>query len=96
VASFAATTCTIVLLSCWLVPLGLMFDSVVVVNISNCEGREIILGVAVGSTVDSRSVDTRFGLGRSVSAHARTIVRNSAEIIINLALTGIGFIRLSF
>ena len=77
-------------------PLGMMFDSVVVVNSSNREGREIILGVGVGSTVDSGSEDTRFGLGRSVSVHARTIVRNSADIIINLALTGIGFIRLSF
>ena len=76
-------------------PLGMMFDSVVVVNSSNREGREIILGVGVGSTVDSSSEDTRFGLGRSVSVHARTIVRNSADIIINLALTGIGFIRLS-
>ena len=94
-ASFAATMGTIVLLSCWLMPLGMMFDSVVVVNSSNREGREIILGVGVGSTVDSGSEDTRFGLGRSVSVHARTIVRNSADIIINLALTGIGFIRLS-
>ena len=76
-------------------PLGMMFDSVVVVNSSNREGREIILGVGVGSTVDSGSEDTRFGLGRSVSVHARTIVRKSADIIINLALTGIGFIRLS-
>ena len=76
-------------------PVGMMFDSVVVVNSSNREGREIILGVGVGSTVDSDSEDTRFGLGRSVSVHARTIVRNSADIIINLALTGIGFIRLS-
>ena len=76
-------------------PLGMMFDSVVVLNSSNREGREIILGVGVGSTVDSDSEDTRFGLGRSVSVHARTIVRNSADIIINLALTGIGFIRLS-
>ncbi len=75
--------------------LGMMFDSVVVVNSPNREGREIILGVGVGSTVDSSSEDTRFGLGRSVSVHARTIVRNSADIIINLALTGIGFIRLS-
>ena len=76
-------------------PVGMMFDSVVVVNSSNREGREIILGVGVGSTVDSGSEDTRFGLGRSVSVHARTIVRNNADIIINLALTGIGFIRLS-
>ncbi len=76
-------------------PLGLMFDSVVVLNIPNREGREITLGVGVGSTVDSGSDDTRFGLGRSVSVHARTIVRNSADIIINLALTGIGFIQFS-
>ena len=79
-----------------MVPLGMMFDSVVVGNIPNREGREIILGVGIGSIVDSGSGDTRFGLGRSVSVHARTIVRNSADIIINLALTGIGFIRLSF
>lgn len=78
-----------------MVPLGKMFDSVVVGNIPNREGREIILGVGIGSIVDSGSRDTRFGLGRSVSVHARTIVRNSADIIINLALTGIGFIRLS-
>ena len=77
-------------------PLGMMFDSVVVLNILNGEGREITLGVGVGSMVDSGSDDTRFGLGRSASIHARTIVRNSADIIINLALTGIGFIRLSF
>ena len=38
-----------------MVPLGMMFDSVVVVNSSNREGREIILGVGVGSTVDSGS-----------------------------------------
>ena len=76
-------------------PLGMMFDSVVVVNSPNREGREIILSVGVCSTVDLGSEDIRFGFGRSVSIHARTIVRNSADIIINLALTGIGFIRLS-